>query len=123
MHNPDVTALIEDFAKQIIAITEASAADRARVALATAFGGPLQRGPGRTPKQAVAVEKPTVGRRRMTITPKVARARKLQGQYLGALRALGASDRAKVKAIAKQEGVAAAVKLALSLKAAKKQEG
>jgi hypothetical protein len=49
-------------------------------------------------------------------TPKVARARKLQGKYMGALRGLAHADRAKVKAVAKEKGVAAAVKRALSLK-------
>ena len=47
---------------------------------------------------------------------KAARARKLQGQYMGALRSLKGADKAKVKAVAKDKGVAEAVKLALSLK-------
>jgi hypothetical protein len=51
-------------------------------------------------------------------TPKVARARKLQGQYLGALKSLKGADRAKVKAVAKDKGVAEAVKLALGMKKA-----
>ena len=52
------------------------------------------------------------------VTPKVIRARKIQGQYLGALRALAAADKAKVKAVAKEKGVAAAVKMAKGLKKA-----
>ena len=52
-------------------------------------------------------------------TPKVVRARKLQGQYLGALKSLTGADRAKVKQTAKDKGVAEAVKLAMSLKKAK----
>ncbi len=51
-------------------------------------------------------------------TPKVARARKLQGQYLGALKSLKGADRAKVKAVAKEKGVAEAVKLAAGMKKA-----
>ena len=49
-------------------------------------------------------------------TPKGARSRKLQGQYLGALKSLKGANRAKVKRTAKEKGVAEAVKLALSLK-------
>lgn len=60
-----------------------------------------------TAKKAKKAKKPT---------PKVARARKLQGKYLGALKSLTAANRAKVKAVAKEKGVAAAVKMALSLK-------
>ena len=54
------------------------------------------------------------------VTPKVARARKLQGQYLGALKSLAGADRAKVKQTANEKGVAEAVKLALSMKSVKK---
>jgi hypothetical protein len=52
------------------------------------------------------------------LTPKVKRARKLQGQYLGFLRSLVGADRAKVKQTAAEKGVAEAVKLAQSLKKA-----
>lgn len=52
-------------------------------------------------------------------SPKVARARKLQGQYMGALKSLTGADREKVKQTAKDKSVAEAVKLALSLKKSK----
>jgi hypothetical protein len=61
----------------------------------------------------VAAAKPTPAKQ---ASPKVARARKLQGQYLGALKSLTGENRAKVKAVVKEKGVAEAVKLALSLK-------
>ena len=51
-------------------------------------------------------------------TRKALRARKLQGQYLGALKSLTGADRAKVKQMAADKGVADAVKLALSMKKA-----
>ena len=60
--------------------------------------------------------KPAVAKKAKQATPKVARARKLQGQYLGALKSLKGADRAKVKAVAKEKGVAEAVKLALRMK-------
>ncbi len=108
----NITALVEDFVKQIIAATEASAAERVQEALAAAFGASQKRGPGRPKKggQGLALVKAA------PVNPKLARARKLQGQYLGALKGLGETDRAKVKAVAKSKGVAAAVKLAASLK-------
>ena len=52
------------------------------------------------------------------VTPKVKRARKLQGQYLGALKSLTGADRAKVKQTAAEKGVAEAVELVLSMKKA-----
>ena len=63
--------------------------------------------------------KPAAAKKAAKATPKVARARKLQGQYLGALKSLKGADRAKVKAIAKDKGVAAAVKLAAGMKKGK----
>jgi hypothetical protein len=51
-------------------------------------------------------------RRRKPVSPKVAKTRKLQGKYLGSLRALNATDKAKVKRVAKEKGVAEAVKAA-----------
>jgi len=50
---------------------------------------------------------------------KALRARKLQGKYLGALRGLTAEDKARVKAVAKEKGVAQAVKLAQTMKVKK----
>jgi hypothetical protein len=60
--------------------------------------------------------KPAAAKKAKPATPKVLRARKLQGQYLGALKSLAGADRARVKQTAKEKGVAEAVKLAMSLK-------
>jgi hypothetical protein len=68
-----------------------------------------------TPSSAA---KPAAAKKAKKATPKVARARKLQGQYLGALKSLKGTDRAKVKAVAKEKGVAEAVKLAAGMKKA-----
>ena len=173
----NITALIEDFARQLVAATEASTTQRIQEALAEAFGVPQTRGPGRPralasvakmgkaarrPKQlcpvpgcknpaapvfgmvcakhkdvpkalikkyrerrraqsgAPAAAKAVKAKSAKRSSPKLNRARKLQGQYLGALRGLGDADRSKVKQAAKTKGVADALKLAKSLKAAKK---
>ncbi|HJX54434.1 MAG TPA: hypothetical protein VJ801_16835 [Polyangia bacterium] len=62
--------------------------------------------------------KPATAKKVKKVTPKVARARKLQGQYLGALKSLTGADRAKVKKTAAEKGVAEAVKLAAGMKKA-----
>jgi hypothetical protein len=56
-----------------------------------------------------------VAKKAKKVTPKVKRARKLQGQYLGALKSLTGADRAKVKKTAAEKGVAQAVKLAKTI--------
>ena len=63
--------------------------------------------------------KPATAKKAKKVTPKVARVRKLQGQYLGALKSLTGADRAKVKQTAADKGVAEAVKLALGMKKGK----
>ena len=63
--------------------------------------------------------KPATPKKMKKATPKVARARKLQGQYLGALKSLKGADRARVKRTAAEKSVAEAVKLGQSLKKAK----
>ena len=60
--------------------------------------------------------KPVVAKKVKKATPKVKRARKLQGQYLGALKSLTGADRAKVKQTAAEKSVAEAVKLAKTMK-------
>jgi hypothetical protein len=50
------------------------------------------------------------------VSRELAAARKLQGQYLGALRGLKPADHAKVKALAHEKGLEAAIKMARSLK-------
>ena len=62
--------------------------------------------------------KPAMAKKVKKVTPKVKRARKLQGQYLGALKSLTGADRAKVKQTAAEKGVAEAVKLAAGMKKA-----
>jgi len=62
--------------------------------------------------------KPATAKKVKKATPKVKRARKLQGQYLGALKSLTGADRAKVKQTAAEKGVAEAVRLAKTMKKA-----
>jgi len=45
--NPSITALVESFVHHVVAAAEAAAAERARLALAGAFGTPTKGGPGK----------------------------------------------------------------------------
>ena len=183
--DPNITAQVETFTRQLVATVEAAVAQRIQAVLGGAFGVPRKRGPGRPPKQPVAhvapvaVEqsvgkktrpkqlcpvpgcknvaapifgmvckdhkkvakskikkyreerreglvtqatgaKPAAAKKVKRATPKVKRARKLQGQYLGALKSLTGADRARVKQTAAEKGVAEAVKLAAGMKKGKK---
>ena len=65
-----------------------------------------------------ASAKPAAAKKVKKFSAKASRARKIQGQYLGSLRSLKGEDRKSVKQVAKEKGVAEALKLALSLKKA-----
>ena len=84
---------------------------RARIVAAVdeAFAGSLGFSAKSSPKGPAARTK------RRVLSPAMARARKVQGQYLGALRGLTGESRKKVKALAQSEGVGKALALARSL--------
>jgi hypothetical protein len=54
--------------------------------------------------------------RKLNLSPKAIAVRKLQGQYMGILRGLPASSRERVRKIAHEQGVAAAIKFAAALR-------
>ena len=116
---PNITALVQDFVSQDMAAAEAAAAARAQAAVAAALGSPAKRGPGsrkRLVASAAAPAKPVRRRKAPKVTAKLIRARRLQGQYLGALKSLRAAAKARVKAVARDKGVPEALKVAASLK-------
>ena len=52
---------------------------------------------------------------RRKMSPKTRALRRLQGKYMGHVRNLKASDKARVKAVREKQGIGAAIKLAASL--------
>ncbi len=96
---------------------ELAALDGVGVGLHTVPVAP-KRGPGRPPKAttaAVTSQPAPKPKRKFTMTPKALAARKLQGRYIGMLNKLKGAARAKVSALAKKAGVAAAVAMAEKL--------
>jgi hypothetical protein len=108
-----IQKLVEEFVESLNTLVMAEAREHARAAVAGALGesGPLlRRGPGRPPGSGTKA-----GRAPARATAKLSKARQLQGQYLGSLRRLKGADRARVKKLAREKGVAEAVKLAAKL--------
>jgi len=114
IHPLDVEALIHEFAARIAAAAEAQADQRVRAALAAAFPELARVAPADPPAPAKAAA--VRGRRKLKLSAKTLAVRKLQGRYLGALRGLPLAARDRVKKVAHEKGVAAAVKFAGSLK-------
>jgi hypothetical protein len=105
-NSPELEALVQDFVTRLTAVIEADVAQRLQGVVASALGSPSGR------KARVAQP----GRRPVVVSRELAAARKLQGQYLGALRGLKPAEHARVKAMAHEKGLPAAIKLAHSLK-------
>ena len=101
----EVRRFAEERPARIAALERELATLRAGHAAAKAAGHPA--GP-----RATAVKRP---KRKFTMTAKARAARRRQGQYLAALKRLKGVERARVKTVARKEGVAKAVELARKL--------
>jgi hypothetical protein len=114
--SPEVEALVRNFVGSLTAAIEADVARRLQGVVASVLGTPAASAAvaRRSVAKSSAVASPV--RRPKKVSPELAQARKLQGQYLGALRGLKPVDHARVKALAHEKGLPAAIKLAHSIK-------
>jgi hypothetical protein len=114
--SPEVEALVRSFSGRLIAAIEADVARRLQGVLASALGASAAfvAAPRKPVRKSSSVARPV--RRPKKVSRELAQARKLQGQYLGALRGLKPADHARVKAVAHEKGLPAAIALAHSIK-------
>jgi len=77
--------------------------------------GELERLGARATAAATSKAARTVGRVRRRLSPKVRALRRQQGQYMGLVRRLKATEKARVRALREKKGLPAAIRLALSL--------
>jgi hypothetical protein len=108
--NTDLQPLIDAFTAQITAVVERATSDRLRAVVAGALGARTRFPRKTTPTSNLPAAPP-----RRPASLKMARARRLQGRYLGLLKGLKGDDRSRVKAVASEKGVAAALKLGRSV--------
>ena len=114
----EVEAVITSFVERIIATVESQTIERVQRAVLVAF----PRSPASTVPISLARETSPAAEtsakktRKINLTPKGLAARKLQGKYMGLLRGLPAAKRERVKLVAHEKGVAAAIQFAASLK-------
>jgi hypothetical protein len=104
-----VRDLATSFVEQITSAIDGVVRVRVTAALDRMFSG-SPRGVGSLDKTSRPPR-----RERRSPSPAAKRARKLQGQYLGALRRLTGHKRSRVKAIAKKDGVTLAIAAARRL--------
>jgi hypothetical protein len=82
---------------------------------------PARRGPGRPPKNAAANDLDNGRRPSKPVSPERRKQMALQGAYMAAVRALPSAKKTQVKSLAKEKGIAAALKLAKQLAASDKK--
>ena len=109
----EIESIVREFTARVVTIARAQANERVLSAVSAALKGQASV----TPAPAARSEKPAApARRKLRLSAKGLAARKLQGQYLGLLRGLSAGTRLRVKKVAREKGVAEALKFAASLK-------
>jgi hypothetical protein len=109
----EIDVLAREFAAKLVGLTETDMRQQAFAAVSDAMTtvGHAGKASTGTTKQVARPAK-----RSLHLSPKGLAARKLQGHYLGMLRGFTAEKRARVKKVAQEQGVAAAIKLGKTLK-------
>lgn len=110
----EIESIVREFTARVVAAAKAQANERVLSAVSAALAGHGAAVPAPAAKADKAVA--PGGKRKLKLSAKGLAARKLQGQYLGLLRGLGPGPRARVKKVAREKGVAEALKFAASLK-------
>jgi hypothetical protein len=112
VNSSEIQALIGNFTSQLMDAVTAQTGQRIQGIVAAALAGSAAPAPVRK-MQSTGLHPVSQPRR---LSGKATAVRKLQGKYIGALRSLRPAARARVKKVAREQGVAAAVRLALTLK-------
>jgi len=109
----EIEPLIRSFVTSLVELAEANAAHGLQTAIASEL---FNRSAAQKRKVTrAAIEPLPVGRsvrRAPTATPKMIQARKVQGQYMAAVRGLKLADRSRVKKLTSEKGAVAGLALA-----------
>jgi hypothetical protein len=112
----EIEGIVSSFVKRIVAVVERQALERAQSAVSAAFeGAAISPKPGLSGRWPLPVVEPAANGRKLNLSPKAIAARKLQGKYLGIIRGLPAVARERVRKVAHEKGVAAAIEFAVTL--------
>lgn len=111
----DILPLTHGFVTRLVELVETNVAHRLQEVIAYVSVG-LGAAPKSTGFRATAASSSAAPVRRVaTVTPKIIQARKIQGQYMAAVRGLKPHDRNRVDKLTRAKGVVAGLALARSL--------
>lgn len=114
--NVQIEEIVRAFVEQVVVLVRRQAVERVQSAVASALAGSTvshKATPAARPAPVVETAPKT---RKLNLSPKAIAVRKLQGQYMGILRGLPTSARERVRKVAHEQGVAAAIKFAATLR-------
>jgi hypothetical protein len=116
--SPDIESIVRDFATRIEAVVRAQISANLSSVFADLAGNKTSTAKPTVaePTKAAAPAVAAPGKRKLKLTAKGTAARKVQGQYLGLLRGLRPGVRLRVQKVAREKGVAEAMKFAGTLK-------
>ena len=113
----ELEALIRDFTSRVVTAVHVQVGERVLLVVASALTeSRAAPEPNRPSSKGTSATVATGAPRKRVLSVRGLAVRKLQGKYLGALRGLRPGARARGKKVAREQGVAAAVRLAQSLK-------
>jgi hypothetical protein len=112
----EIETIVREFTARVVAAAKAQANERVLSAVSAALTGKADAAPAPSASAKPAKPAAAPAKRKLRLSAKGLAARKLQGQYLGLLRGLQPGPRLRVKKVAREKGVAEALKFAASLK-------
>jgi hypothetical protein len=112
----EIDEIVHSFVEQVVALVQRQTVQRVQSAVASAFAGStVSPKVGASARPAPAAPLASRKGRKLNLSPKAIAVRKLQGKYLGIMRALPAVGRERVSKIAREQGVDAAIRFAATL--------
>ena len=112
----DILPLTHGFVTRLVELVETNVAYRLQEVIASVsvgLGAAPKRKGFQSTERSLSTAQPV--RRVATVTPKIIQARKIQGQYMSAVRGLKPHDRNRVDKLTRAKGVVAGLALARSL--------
>ena len=117
----EIEPIIHSFVESVVAIVQSQMAKRVHDAISTAFAGSVPRPKTASAGVRLAPVKPTPAKpiskkgRKLNLSPEAIAVRRRQAKYMSIIKPLSATNRERVKKVAHEKGVTAAIRFAGTL--------
>jgi hypothetical protein len=112
----EIEEIIRSFVEQVVALVHRQTVERIQNAVSSAFAGATVSPKTRASVQpAPATAQATPKGRKLNLSPQALAVRKLQGKYMSIIKRLPAATHERVRKVAHEQGVAAAIRFVSTL--------